>query len=99
MSKPPLRLAFAPGARSSAGASFHLACFLLLLMLTASTEVAKAQSFSTPTSYVVGGNPDYVTSGDLNGDGKPDLAAANAQSDNVSVLLNNGNGTFVAAVN
>jgi hypothetical protein len=37
--------------------------------------------------------------GDFNGDGKADLAVANAASSNVSVLLGNGNGTFQAAVN
>ena len=37
--------------------------------------------------------------GDFNGDGKADLAVANYGSDNVSVLLGNGNGTFQAAVN
>src|SRR5260370_166856 len=37
--------------------------------------------------------------GDFNGDGKPDLAIANFIDNNVSVLLNNGDGTFQAAVN
>src|SRR5206468_6047582 len=32
--------------------------------------------------------------GDLNGDGKPDLAVANAGSATVSVLLGNGDGRF-----
>ena len=32
-------------------------------------------------------------------DGDQDLAVANDRSDNVSVLLNNGNGTFQAAIN
>ena len=36
--------------------------------------------------------------GDLNGDGKPDLAVANSNSDDVSVLLGNGDGTFQAPV-
>jgi hypothetical protein len=35
----------------------------------------------------------------MNSDGKPDLAVANYGSDNVSVLLNLGNGTFAAPVN
>jgi hypothetical protein len=35
-----------------------------------------------------------VTVGDVNADGKPDLIVANQNSDSVSVLLGNGNGTF-----
>ena len=37
--------------------------------------------------------------GDVNGDGKPDLAVANSGSDTVSILLGNGDGTFAAALN
>ncbi len=37
--------------------------------------------------------------GDLNGINGPDLAVANIDSDDVSVLLNQGNGTFAVAVN
>ena len=40
-----------------------------------------------------------VTTGDFNADGKLDLATANFNSDNVSVLLGNGLGGFAAAVN
>ena len=40
-----------------------------------------------------------VAIGDLNGDGDMDLAVANRYSDNVSVLLGNGDGSFRAAVN
>jgi hypothetical protein len=42
----------------------------------------------------VGDAPHSVAAADLNGDGKPDLAVANRDADNVSVLLNNGDGTF-----
>ena len=34
--------------------------------------------------------------GDFNGDGKPDLATANAGGNTVSILQGNGDGTFVA---
>jgi hypothetical protein len=40
-----------------------------------------------------------VAVGDFNGDGKPDLAVANYGSDTVSVLLGQGDGTFLPAVN
>ena len=44
-------------------------------------------------------DPYSVAVGDFNGDGKPDLAVANADSATSSVLLGNGDGTFAAAVN
>jgi hypothetical protein len=40
-----------------------------------------------------------VAVGDFNGDGRRDLAVANEGSNNVSVLLGNGDGTFQAARN
>src|SRR3954454_9008094 len=45
-------------------------------------------TFSAATDFVVGSRPVSVVIGELNGDGKPDLAVANASSDTVSVLLN-----------
>ena len=44
--------------------------------------------------YFAGDDPRYVTVGDLNGDGDLDLALANWISDDISILLNNGYGTF-----
>src|SRR5262249_46574313 len=38
--------------------------------------------------------PNSVAAGDLNGDGKSDLAVSNARSGTVSVLLGNGTGGF-----
>lgn len=55
--------------------------------------------FSGRTSYPVGEGPYDITVGDFNGDGKHDLAVANADSNNVSILLGNGNGSFRAATN
>ncbi len=44
--------------------------------------------------YGTGDNPTAASWADLNGDGKRDLAVSNRNSDTVSVLMNNGNGTF-----
>lgn len=53
-------------------------------------------SFAAVTDYAVAGGPYSVTTGDLNGDGNPDLIAGT--SGNVSVLLGLGDGTFETAV-
>jgi len=47
----------------------------------------------------VGTAPNSVAIGDVNGDSRPDLVAANSGSNTVSVLLGNGGGSFAAAVN
>ena len=46
----------------------------------------------------MGGGPYSVAVGDFNGNGKADLAVANGSSNDVSILLGNGNGTFASAV-
>jgi hypothetical protein len=46
----------------------------------------------------VGANPQDVAVGDFNGDQHPDLAVVNETDGTVSVLLNNGDGTFANAV-
>ncbi|HEY0279716.1 MAG TPA: VCBS repeat-containing protein [Solirubrobacterales bacterium] len=51
-------------------------------------------SFGAATDFGVGGDPTSVAIGDLNGDGRPDLAAV---ASNVSVLLGTGTGSFGAA--
>jgi hypothetical protein len=48
--------------------------------------------------YAAGSYPWSVTSADVNGDGKVDLIVANLDSNTISVLTNNGNGTFAAKV-
>jgi hypothetical protein len=47
----------------------------------------------------VGNSPNSIAVGDLNGDGKLDLAVANAGGSSVSILQGNGDGTFTAAAN
>ena len=50
-------------------------------------------------NYAVGMNPSSVTVGDINGDAKQDIVVANGGSNNVSLLVGAGNGTFLPAVN
>jgi hypothetical protein len=45
-------------------------------------------SFGLSSSFSVGSSPRSVTAADFNGDGRPDLAVANFNSDNVSVRIN-----------
>jgi hypothetical protein len=54
-------------------------------------------SFPNP-KYEVASSPNWVMSADLDGDGDRDLAVANYGSGTVSVLLNQGNGTFAPQV-
>src|SRR5262249_44352876 len=50
------------------------------------------------TPVDIGGtDPTFVTTADINGDGKPDLLTANYNSNNISVLLGNGDGSFTAS--
>jgi hypothetical protein len=50
--------------------------------------------FAPAVNYPVGNNPYSVAIGDFNGDGKLDLAVANKNDNNLSILLGNGDGTF-----
>src|SRR5215217_1504053 len=46
-------------------------------------------TFGTPTHYTVGDAPQSIATGDMNGDGAPDLVTGNWLDETVSVLLNN----------
>ncbi len=72
---------------------------VLAVFMTLGLSVkSPAVDFAPPASYPVGTSPSVIVVGDFNGDGKPDLAVASLGSNNVSVLINAGNGTFQAAV-
>jgi hypothetical protein len=68
----------------------------LLGLLVASSQLF-AQTFSPAVNYPTGSiYPFAIAAGDLNGDGKLDLATANSTSNVAAVLLGRGNGTFQA---
>jgi hypothetical protein len=56
-------------------------------------------SFQPAGNVAVGSEPFSVAVGDFNGDGMQDLAVVNFDSNEVSVLLGNGDGTFQSARN
>ena len=75
-------------------------CFVLLLvtLLTALCAPTFAQTCSAPSFtqapvYTVGSDIRSVAVADFNSDGRPDLAVANADTNNVTVLMKVGRGT------
>ena len=52
---------------------------------------------ATGPSPTTGKQPQSIVAGDFNGDGKLDLAIANAADNTVTILLGNGDGTFAQA--
>jgi subtilisin-like proprotein convertase family protein len=53
-----------------------------------------APSFAVTTNTSVGTNPTNLAIGDFNNDNRQDLVVTNQVSNDVSILLGNGNGTF-----
>jgi len=68
-------------------ALLSIAAFMAVTVIGPITSSATS-SFTSKQDFATGSNPRSVTTGDLNGDGKLDLAVANVNSSNVSVLLN-----------
>jgi hypothetical protein len=59
-------------------------------------------AFPSAASYTAGPSPTWLATGDWNGDGKTDLVTANFagniySGNSISILTNNGNGTFLVA--
>jgi hypothetical protein len=89
------------GAFGARGCAVLLACLggALIFGVVALSAAGGSPSFAGPKDYPTGLVPNSVAIGDLNGDGKADLATANAGYENtpgrtVSVFLNRGGGRF-----
>jgi hypothetical protein len=88
-------------------AGLRLALIATALLLASALALAQSvwaaeTGFAPAQSYSVGQDPFSVTDADFDGDGNEDLAVATQNSntsglDDVSVLLNDGDGTFGAA--
>ena len=61
---------------------------------TLTTSLMPSTSPFQPITLSTGTEPGAIVAGDFKGDGRTDLAVANTGSDDVSVLLGNGDGTF-----
>ena len=62
-----------------------------------SVALGRGGVFAPAISQAVGAGAADIVAADFNGDGRLDLATANATASTVSVLLGNGDGTFAAA--
>ena len=74
---------------SRRSASFHyLRALYLLLVIFAGVQSGAAQpvKFKSPVMYPAG-RPYVVSSGDFNGDGKPDLVAGDLTNSDLVILL------------
>src|ERR1700757_547177 len=75
---------------------------ILFAIFIICTKLVNAQTticFSPAVNYGAGSSPYSVCAADFNNDGKPDMACANYGTNNVSVFINSGTGTFGAATN
>src|SRR5262245_43399633 len=52
-------------------------------------------TFQSPRSFTTASTISALTTGEFNGDGRPDLVTVSSSNNNVSVFLGNGDGTFM----
>ncbi|MEG4458628.1 DUF4347 domain-containing protein, partial [Microcoleus sp. N9_A1] len=67
------------------------------ILLNTTPTNATTPSFATQVTFATGTYPASVSIGDINGDGKPDLAVANYGSNSASILLNTTPKVSIAA--
>ena len=70
----------------------------LYVLVAAPRSTASTNNFYTIPVYAAGFSPAGIVLADFNGDGRLDIATANVNGGDVTIMLNNGDGTFGAAV-
>ena len=73
-----------------AGGSSASQISLAVFLLTGNGDM----TFNTPVPLIADEAPNGVILADVNGDGRMDIAAANLLGDSVTVLVNQGQGSF-----
>ena len=72
----------------------HVYSLLMVALSLLCSSSALGSQFKKPTFYAVGMEPQVVVAADFNNDGILDLATADFTSEDVSILIGKGNGTF-----
>jgi len=67
----------------------------LLFLFAAVNSSSSEPLFDAPLSVAAGDGPSSVATGDFDEDGHTDLAVANLVSNNITILIGDGNGTFL----
>lgn len=83
---------------------FSLLFGLAGLCLAPTLAQSQTLTFLPKVDYLTQGTnsgllPYAVATGDLNNDTYPDIVSVNSSSNNLSIFINNGNGTFATAIN
>src|SRR5438874_6702986 len=90
-------VAFKEKSRVLAELSLLVAAALFFSSTVSAPALAQTVPFSSRLDFAVEAHPTFVAVGDFNGDRVQDLAVTNFDSNTISVLLGNGDGTFRAA--
>ncbi|MCX6740270.1 MAG: FG-GAP-like repeat-containing protein, partial [Candidatus Parcubacteria bacterium] len=79
--------------------AWRLAILAILFLCLSFLKTSNAYPYLAPENYLVLDDPRQAATADFNGDGYNDLAVVNYRVAQVSILLNDGHGAFLPAVN